>query len=220
VAADAATGPNRRSSTLVAVPAARDPYVVLGVSKDAREAEIRAAYRRLVQLHHPDHNAGSPESARRFEEVQEAYAEVRRMRSAGGARPASGGSGARASAPGPDSDLDARLADIERKLREANAARERARRAAREAAREAREAAARSDPSRPPRASDDELGYVETDDSFLKILADARDEIFGMASDARDEVRERRVADRAADALEDIAARLRGEQRDPPKERS
>jgi hypothetical protein len=41
-----------------------------------------------------------------------------------------------------------------------------------------------------------------------------------MASDARDEVRERRVADRAADALEDIAARLRGEQRDPPKERS
>jgi curved DNA-binding protein CbpA len=201
----------------VAVAAARDPYVVLGVAKDAPEAEIRAAYRRLVQLHHPDHNGGSPESARRFEEVQDAYAEVRRLRSAGGARTASAGSGARASAPRPDSDLDARLADIERKLREANAARERARKAAREAA---REAAARSDASRPPRASDDELGYVETDDSFMKILSDARDEIFGMASDARDGVRERRVADRAADALEDIAARLRGERRDPPKERS
>jgi hypothetical protein len=204
----------------VAVAAARDPYVVLGVAKDAPEAEIRAAYRRLVQLHHPDHNAGSPESARRFEEVQDAYAEVRRMRSAGGARPTSAGSGARTSAPKPDSDLDARLADIERKLREANAARERARRAAREAAREAREAAARADGSRPPRASDDELGYVETDDSFMKILSDARDEIFGMASDARDEVRDRRVADRAADALEDIAARLRGERRDHPEERS
>jgi curved DNA-binding protein CbpA len=201
----------------VAVAAARDPYVVLGVAKDAPEAEIRAAYRRLVQLHHPDHNGGSPESARRFEEVQDAYAEVRRVRSAGGAHTASAGSGARASAPRPDSDLDARLADIERKLREANAARERARKAAREAA---REAAARSDASRPPRASDDELGYVETDDSFMKILSDARDEIFGMASDARDGVRERRVADRAADALEDIAARLRGERRDPPKERS
>jgi curved DNA-binding protein CbpA len=199
----------------VAVAAARDPYVVLGVAKDAPEAEIRAAYRRLVQLHHPDHNGGSPESARRFEEVQDAYAEVRRVRSAGGAHTASAGSGARASAPRPDSDLDARLADIERKLREANAARERARKAAREAAREAR-----SDASRPPRASDDELGYVETDDSFMKILSDARDEIFGMASDARDGVRERRVADRAADALEDIAARLRGERRDPPKERS
>ena len=34
--------------------------------------ELHAAYRHLVQLHHPDHNNGSPESARRFEAVQEA----------------------------------------------------------------------------------------------------------------------------------------------------
>jgi curved DNA-binding protein CbpA len=190
----------------VAVPPVRDPYLVLGVARDAPEAEIRAAYRRLVQLHHPDHNGGSPESARRFEEVQEAYAKVRGVRPAG-----SPGAGARTSTPRPDPDVDARLAEIERQLREANLARERARRAA-------REAAAQSDPSR-PRASDEDLGYVKSDDSFLKILADARDELFGMASDERDDDRRQRVADRAADALEDIAARLRGERRDPPQER-
>ena len=37
-----------------------DPYKVLGISHSASDAEIRAAYRRQVQLHHPDHNGGSP----------------------------------------------------------------------------------------------------------------------------------------------------------------
>jgi curved DNA-binding protein CbpA len=202
------------------VAASRDPYAVLGVAPDAPDAELRAAYRRLVQLHHPDHNGGSAESERRFEEVQEAYAEARRLRLAGGAR------ATRSAAPPPgrsprDPAVDARLADLERELREANLARERARRAAREAA-----AAARADAQSQPRASDEDLGYVSTDDSFMKILADARDELFGRGSEARDEtaeesrgeVRERRVADRAADVLEDIAARLRGEHADPPDE--
>ncbi len=205
------------------MPASRDPYAVLGVAPDAPDAELRAAYRRLVQRHHPDHNGGSAESERRFEEVQEAYAEARRLREAGGAR-------ATRSAPPPrrsagDPNVDARLADIERELREANLARERARRAAREAA-----AAASADAQSRPRASDEDLGYVSTDDSFMKILADARDELFGRGSEARDETaagpggethggaRERRVADRAADVLEDIAARLRGEHPDPPDE--
>lgn len=60
----------------------RDPYEVLGVSPAAAENELRAAYRKLVQRHHPDHNDGSPESARKFEQVQEAYARVREMRAA------------------------------------------------------------------------------------------------------------------------------------------
>jgi curved DNA-binding protein CbpA len=191
------------------VASSRDPYAVLGVAPDASDADLRASYRRLVQLHHPDHNGGSAESARRFEEVQDAYAEVRRLRQSGGAAAGSSRRRARprdadAGRSAPDPNLDDRLAEIERRLREANLARERARRAA-------REAAAAADASRRPRASDEELGYITSDDSFTKILSDARDQLFGAASDARDEVREHRVADRAADVLEDLAARLRGE---------
>ena len=59
-----------------------DPYRTLGISANASEDEVRAAYRRLVQLHHPDHNGGSAESARRFEAVQEAYAQIRSARPA------------------------------------------------------------------------------------------------------------------------------------------
>ena len=33
---------------------ARDPYQVLGVSSTASSVEIKAAYRQLVKLHHPD----------------------------------------------------------------------------------------------------------------------------------------------------------------------
>ncbi len=57
---------------------------------------------------------------------------------------------------------------MERDLREkARAARERAQRAAREAA-----SAAKS-----KRASDEELGYIKTDDSLGKILADGLDDV-------------------------------------------
>ena len=49
--------------------AASDPYKLLGVSSDASEDQLRDAYRRLVRIHHPDHNHGSVQSARRFEEV-------------------------------------------------------------------------------------------------------------------------------------------------------
>ena len=162
-----------------------DPYVVLGVRVDASDEEVRSAYRRLVQLHHPDHNHGSAESERRFEEVQAAYAQVRKLR----------GSGAHAAAPPPpppraaaDPELDARLKDMERDLREAHLARERARRAAAEAA--ATTTAQRKRPS------DEELGYIKTDDSFSKIVADAgaslSEQLAELFDDARDEVKRRR----------------------------
>jgi curved DNA-binding protein CbpA len=161
-----------------------DPYVVLGVRADASDEEVRSAYRRLVQLHHPDHNHGSAESERRFEEVQEAYAQVRELRA----------SGAHAAAPPPpppraasDPDLDARLKDMERDLREAHLARERARRAA-------AEAAAAATPRKRP--SDEELGYIKTDDSFSKIFSDAgaalSDQLAELFDDARDEIKRRR----------------------------
>jgi hypothetical protein len=182
----------------VPVPAARpDPYQTLGVRRNADDAEVRAAYRRLVQLHHPDHNGGSAEAAVKFEAVQEAYAEVRRQRA--------GGAPESATRASDDPSLDQRLADIERELRKANAARERARQAAREAA-----AAARGS-ERPDarRATDEELGYVTTDDSFTKILADARDELFGRASEAGAAARP--ATHRVADLLDELAAKLRGE---------
>jgi hypothetical protein len=157
-----------------------DPYVVLGVRPDASDREIRSAYRRLVQLHHPDHNHGSAESERRFEEVQEAYARVRQLR-AGGAQPPP-------SPPPPsDPDLDARLKDMERDLHEAHVARERARRAAAEAA------AAAAQRKRP---SDEELGYIKTDDSFSKIFSDAgaalSEQLADLFDDAREEIKRRR----------------------------
>ena len=109
-----------------------DPYRTLGVAASATDAELRAAYRRLVQLHHPDHNGGSAESARRFEEVQEADAEARRLRAAGGSAGAraEGSAGTRAgagtrpgSAPSGDPDLDARIAKMEQELKGARDAR-------------------------------------------------------------------------------------------------
>ncbi|HJS84254.1 MAG TPA: J domain-containing protein [Acetobacteraceae bacterium] len=51
---------------------AKDPYEVLGVKRDADEAAIRAAYRKLAKRHHPDLNPGSNEAAERFKEVNAA----------------------------------------------------------------------------------------------------------------------------------------------------
>ena len=51
----------------------RDYYEVLGVSKNATDAEIKSAFRKLAKQYHPDINkeAGSEE---KFKEIQEAYA--------------------------------------------------------------------------------------------------------------------------------------------------
>ncbi|MBK5937050.1 MAG: molecular chaperone DnaJ [Halorhodospira halophila] len=53
--------------------AKRDYYEVLGVNKNASDAEIKKAYRRMAQKYHPDRNPGDEESAERFKEVKEAY---------------------------------------------------------------------------------------------------------------------------------------------------
>ena len=47
-----------------------DPYEVLGLDRNATEADVRAAYLRLVKRHHPDKNPGDKASEWIFKEVQ------------------------------------------------------------------------------------------------------------------------------------------------------
>jgi len=168
----------------------RDPYAVLGLRPGASAQDLHDAYRRLVKLHHPDRNGGSAESTRRFQEVQAAYEEIGRLRAA-----------TRPSPPPPptprsDSAVEDRIADLEREVREAQAAKAAAEKAARDAVRA----------TEPERASDEELGYFTTDDSFGKIIADVADELAGGLADARRHPSVQR--------LEDLIDRLVDDDRD------
>jgi len=51
----------------------KDYYQVLGVAKNASHAEIKKAYRKLAQKHHPDANPGNPQAEERFKEISAAY---------------------------------------------------------------------------------------------------------------------------------------------------
>lgn len=54
-----------------------DPYKVLGVDRDASDEDIKRAYRRLAKKYHPDLNPGDQEAARRMQEVNAAYEQIK-----------------------------------------------------------------------------------------------------------------------------------------------
>ncbi|WP_210412362.1 DnaJ C-terminal domain-containing protein [Pseudarthrobacter sp. NIBRBAC000502772] len=82
----------------------KDFYAILGIAKDASDADIKKAYRKLARQHHPDTNAGNAASEKKFKDISEAYSvlsdpderqqydAIRAM--GGGARFAPGGAGA------------------------------------------------------------------------------------------------------------------------------
>ena len=64
----------------------RDPYSVLGVSRDASDEEVKKAYRRLSRKYHPDANINNPNKDRAeemFKLVQQAYKQIMDERSRG-----------------------------------------------------------------------------------------------------------------------------------------
>ncbi|MFJ6721460.1 MULTISPECIES: molecular chaperone DnaJ [unclassified Streptomyces] len=83
----------------------KDYYKVLGVPKDATEAEIKKAYRKLAREFHPDANKGDASAEERFKEISEAndilgdakkrkeYDDARALFGNGGFRPGPGGAG-------------------------------------------------------------------------------------------------------------------------------
>ena len=52
----------------------RDYYVILGVARDAKEQDIKSAYRKLALKFHPDRNPGDHKAEEQFKECAEAYA--------------------------------------------------------------------------------------------------------------------------------------------------
>ncbi|MFA5842626.1 MAG: molecular chaperone DnaJ [Candidatus Gracilibacteria bacterium] len=51
----------------------KDLYAILGIPKTATDSEIKRAYRKLAQKHHPDMNKGNAESEQKFKGINVAY---------------------------------------------------------------------------------------------------------------------------------------------------
>ena len=51
----------------------KNPYEVLGVARDASDADIKKAYHKLVMKYHPDKNPGDKSAEEKFKEVNNAF---------------------------------------------------------------------------------------------------------------------------------------------------
>ncbi|CAA9531576.1 MAG: hypothetical protein AVDCRST_MAG30-3832 [uncultured Solirubrobacteraceae bacterium] len=167
-----------------------EAYRTLGVDPSVSDDALHDAYRRLVKAAHPDRNGGTAEATRRFVEIQAAYEQAvavrRRPRPSAPPRPQAG-----------DPGVEARLADLEREVQEARAARDRAAKAARDALREVQ--------------GDEEIHLPsEQEDSFSKLLADAAAELGDRVDGARRHPTVKRAAEMLA-GLEWLASSADGE---------
>ncbi|KAK4390082.1 Chaperone protein dnaJ 1, mitochondrial [Sesamum angolense] len=55
----------------------RDYYEILGISKDASRDEIKKAFHALAKKYHPDSNKNIPSAKRKFQEIRDAYEQMR-----------------------------------------------------------------------------------------------------------------------------------------------
>ena len=61
-----------------------DPYKILGVSPNASDEEIKQAYRRLAKQYHPDRNPGDEEAAKKMQQINAAYEQIKNPAQSGG----------------------------------------------------------------------------------------------------------------------------------------
>ncbi|MFJ9826722.1 molecular chaperone DnaJ [Streptomyces sp. NPDC101160] len=93
----------------------KDYYKVLGVPKDASDAEIKKAYRKLARENHPDANKGDTKAEERFKEISEAadvLGDPKKRKEYDDARALFGNGGFRAGGPGAGGSFNFDLGDL------------------------------------------------------------------------------------------------------------
>ena len=69
-----------------------DPYKILGLQPGASDEEVKRAYRTLAKKYHPDRNPGDKEAARKMQEINAAYDQIKNPSASQSASDGYGGS--------------------------------------------------------------------------------------------------------------------------------